>query len=63
MNALRLNDGFSRSLFCERTGLTMDVIHSGLQQAQIKELLGIDNQQIKPSPTGRLFLNDLLALF
>jgi len=63
MNALRLNEGVSSSLFLERTGQPLSVIAKPLQQAVDKGLLHWDHAVIRPTELGRRFLNDLLAMF
>lgn len=63
LNALRLNDGVSHSLFMARTGLKTDVILEKLQLAKRKGLLVDDPEIIKPSELGRRFLNDLVEMF
>jgi oxygen-independent coproporphyrinogen-3 oxidase len=63
LNALRLTDGFPPGLFAERTGLPLAALEAGLREAEKKGLLERDWQRIRPSARGRLFLNELLALF
>src|SRR5512135_1461586 len=63
MNALRLNEGFSRELFQERTSLPLLVIGRELEQAEQRGLLFQDHKKIAPTESGRRFLNDLLQLF
>jgi oxygen-independent coproporphyrinogen-3 oxidase len=63
LNALRLTDGFPPGLFSERTGLPLQALEAGLQEAEKKGLLERDWQRIRPSARGRLFLNELLELF
>jgi putative oxygen-independent coproporphyrinogen III oxidase len=63
LNALRLTDGFPPSLFAERTGLPLQALEAGLQEAEKKGLLERDWRRIRPSARGRLFLNELLELF
>ncbi len=63
MNALRLTDGFPIALFTERTGLPINAITRELDLAESKGLIQRDHVRIKPTEKGRLFLNDLLALF
>ncbi len=63
LNALRLIEGFPASLFQERTGLPLISIQRELEQAEKLGLLERDWRRIAPSERGRLFLNDLLALF
>jgi oxygen-independent coproporphyrinogen-3 oxidase len=63
LNALRLVDGLPRVLFAERTGLPAAAIDKELRVAQAKGLLEVDEARIRPTARGRLFLNDLVALF
>jgi putative oxygen-independent coproporphyrinogen III oxidase len=63
MNALRLNAGFPISLFTERTGLPINIIAHELTLAEARGLIVRDHLMIQPTDKGRLFLNDLLALF
>ncbi len=63
MNALRLNEGVTLSLFEARTGLHRTEIATQLNTLQQKGLLEPSNNAIIPSPTGRLFLNTLLESF
>ncbi|HEC15028.1 MAG TPA: oxygen-independent coproporphyrinogen III oxidase-like protein [Sedimenticola sp.] len=63
MNALRLHQGFSRSLFEARTGLPFERIQARLDKAVQRGLLEPGADGARPSSSGRRFLNDLLALF
>ena len=63
LNALRLTDGFDLAQFRERTGLFDQVIESSLQRLQARELLGVENGRVKPTPLGRRFLDDVVAEF
>ena len=63
MNALRLHEGVDARLYSERTGQSLDSISKPLQLARHKGLLDARTDRLKPTPTGRLFLNDLLELF
>ncbi len=63
LNALRLVEGFDVALFTERTGLPLTLVEAGLGEAERQGLLERDWQRIRPSERGRLFLNELLALF
>jgi len=63
LNALRLKDGFSASLFTERTGLPISAIEMGLSQAQHRGLLVQDWKTIRPTERGFDFLSDLQAHF
>ncbi len=63
MNALRLNDGFERRLFTERTGLPLDVISGRLEDAMQRDLLMVQQDRVQPTLHGQRFLNDLLQTF
>ena len=63
LNALRLVEGFDVPLFNERTGLPLSTIQRELETAETKGLLSRDWKRIQPTERGRLFLNELLAVF
>lgn len=63
MNALRLNAGFELSLFAARTGLALTAVLAALDQAEARGLIVRDHQRVRPTPTGRRFLNDLIQIF
>jgi oxygen-independent coproporphyrinogen-3 oxidase len=63
LNALRLINGFPLALFQERTGLPMAAVQARLDEAERKGLIKRDWQRLQPTERGRLFLNELLALF
>ncbi|MBL8435797.1 MAG: oxygen-independent coproporphyrinogen III oxidase-like protein [Zoogloea sp.] len=63
MNALRLNQGFPRHLFTERTGLPFEAAEPGLLKARQQGLIETDGDVIRPTTRGRHFLNELLMLF
>jgi putative oxygen-independent coproporphyrinogen III oxidase len=63
MNALRLSEGFGKTVFTERTGLDVKQISHILDTATAQGLLYHDNQWILPTPMGKRFLNDLITLF
>lgn len=63
LNALRLTEGFPLRLFMERTGLPLSVIEPPLKQAEERGLLEWNVQGVRPTAQGRLYLNDLTALF
>lgn len=63
MNALRLTNGVDAALFRERTGLSLDSLASGREQAQKRGLLQADPERLVATPQGQLFLNDLLQYF
>ncbi|MEM9103017.1 MAG: radical SAM family heme chaperone HemW [Pseudomonadota bacterium] len=63
MNAMRLMDGVPRALFAQRSGLMIENILPAIEKAQQKGLLEESWQQLKPTPQGYRFLNDLLENF
>ncbi|MEJ2141655.1 MAG: radical SAM family heme chaperone HemW, partial [Gammaproteobacteria bacterium] len=63
MNALRLTDGFESDLFSQHTGLVINSIEKPLRQAEEKDWLEWQTHWIKPTETGKQYLNDLVALF
>lgn len=63
LNALRLVDGFDKTLFTERTGLSLESIEAQIAQAMDVGLLEEDEQRIRPSNRGILFLNELLQYY
>lgn len=64
LNALRLTDGFSESIFVERTGRSAGELAEVMQQAAGKGLVSrADDAVWRPTPLGRRFLNDLQAEF
>jgi oxygen-independent coproporphyrinogen-3 oxidase len=64
LNALRLHDGFSEALFCDRTGLGVAALRDAMGPALEQGLIErhVDGGW-RPTLTGRRFLNDLQALF
>jgi oxygen-independent coproporphyrinogen-3 oxidase len=63
MNALRLNGGFPRNLFTERTNLPWSVVAGKIDGLIRRGLLRDDTEIIAPTPLGQRFLNDVLAEF
>ncbi|MBP6683475.1 MAG: radical SAM family heme chaperone HemW [Halioglobus sp.] len=63
LNALRLNEGFTRALFEARTGLDFSVIETQLLMLQQRELLECDDHGIRASALGRRFLDSVIAEF
>ncbi len=63
LNALRLADGVPVGLFRERTGFPLTLVESELGEAEKRGLLERDYMNLRASPLGRRFLNDLQALF
>lgn len=63
MNALRLQDGFDLNLFEQRTGFSLTTINRGIKEGVNKGLLEESSFQIKTTPKGSLFLNEILEIF
>lgn len=64
LNALRLREGFTASLFEQRTGLAWASIESQVKLAQQRGLLECGAEMAwLPTDLGRRFLNDLVSLF
>ena len=63
LNALRLDEGVSGALFTERTGLPVAALGPAGERAVGRGLLSMDNGMIRPTATGRRYLNDLLEMF
>ena len=64
LNALRLVDGFEPALLTARTGLTFDAVADAVTEAQRRGLLECrPDGRWAPTARGRLFLNDLQAIF
>jgi oxygen-independent coproporphyrinogen-3 oxidase len=62
MNALRLPDGVPARWMTERTGCSLDDFRPALDAATERGWLE-HGDRLRPTATGLLFLNDLLALF
>jgi putative oxygen-independent coproporphyrinogen III oxidase len=63
LNALRLNEGVLMIEFDQRTGLTRDALATPLAQARERGWLEADTAHLRPTESGRRFLNDLIELF
>lgn len=63
MNALRLNDGFAKKLFTERTGLPWSCVANKIELLIDRGLLRDSDSIIAPTPLGQRFLNDVLGEF
>ncbi len=63
LNALRLKDGVELARFQERTGLSLNAIRQGLDEAERKGLLKRSLVRIQPTEKGFDFLSDLQSLF
>ena len=63
LNALRLNDGFTKQDFEMSTGLTFSRLLPILDAVKAPELLEMDVHGIRASRLGQCYLNDLLLEF
>ncbi|MEE8059747.1 MAG: radical SAM family heme chaperone HemW [Pseudomonadales bacterium] len=63
MNSLRLNAGFQKELFSQRTGLSFSMAEEKIHTLIDRKLLAEHSSTIKPTPIGRKFLNNILAEF
>jgi len=64
LNALRLNEGIEPALFEERTNLAFDTVSGAIAEACGRGLLEwTPDGRCTPTDRGRLFLNDLQAIF
>ena len=63
LNALRLAEGVPKTLFAERTGYPVALVHRELTVAEARGLIERDPMAIRPTALGRRFLNDLQQIF
>lgn len=63
LNALRLTDGVATNTFTERTGLPLNVISKGLDEASKKGLLDPNPLSLKATPLGLRYLNNVQEIF
>lgn len=63
MNALRLCDGFTNTLFAQTTGQSFNSILPQLLEAQEQGFIELGYNKVTPTTKGRDFLNNLLELF
>jgi putative oxygen-independent coproporphyrinogen III oxidase len=63
LNALRLSEGFSQTLFTARTGLAWERVKPELRRAQHDGLLRRAGGRTLATPLGQRFLNDLSERF
>ena len=61
--ALRLIEGFPLALYQERTGLPLSTVMKEIEDGERQGLLSRDLKSVRPTERGRLFLNELMALF
>ncbi|MBU3636108.1 radical SAM family heme chaperone HemW [Polynucleobacter sp. es-MAR-4] len=63
LNALRLTDGVDTVTFGERTGLPLNVVAKGLDEASKKGLLDSNPNKLKATEQGLRYLNNLQEMF
>ena len=63
MNALRLVEGVSATLFTKRTGLPLTLLEPAWSQARAEGLMEADPDRLQATRLGLRFLNDLLQKF
>jgi putative oxygen-independent coproporphyrinogen III oxidase len=63
LNALRLNEGTTIGEFEQRTGISRDALARPLAGAREREWIGAYEKELRPTESGRRFLNDLIELF
>jgi len=63
LNTLRLTDGVATNTFSERTGLPLNVISKGLDEATKKGLLDSNPSLLKGTTQGLRYLNNLQEIF
>lgn len=61
MNALRLDDGFTRDEFTLHTGLPVTMIEGGIAQQLERGMLEESSGRVRTTTQGQRFLNDLLG--
>lgn len=63
LNGLRLNEGFSHDTFSERTGLELATVKPVIDSLHARGLLLCTGERTKATPTGRRFLDSVVAEF
>jgi len=63
LNTLRLTDGVATNTFTERTGLPLNVISKGLEEATHKGMLDPNPSILKGTTQGLRYLNNLQEIF
>jgi oxygen-independent coproporphyrinogen-3 oxidase len=63
LNALRLNEGVPITEFEARSGIARGSIAAHLAEARTRGWLDANETHLRPTETGRRFLNDLIGLF
>jgi oxygen-independent coproporphyrinogen-3 oxidase len=63
MNALRINQGVSTTMFEDRTGLSVRQIDPCLRILKKQKLIEDSTTRICPTKKGRMLLNSVLEVF
>jgi len=63
LNALRLNAGFSQTLFEQRTGLPFALVAQPIERLVQRQLMEIDNDVMRTTALGRRFLDSVVGEF
>ena len=63
LNALRLNAGFSQTLFEQRTGLPFALLAQPIESLLQRQLIEISEDTIRTTGLGRRFLDSVVAEF
>jgi oxygen-independent coproporphyrinogen-3 oxidase len=63
MNSLRLNDGFEKNLFHQRSGQSIKNAQNTINDLIAKQLLEEDSSHIKTTELGRRYLNSVIEAF
>ncbi|MEP2301937.1 MAG: radical SAM family heme chaperone HemW, partial [Kangiellaceae bacterium] len=63
MNAMRLKQGVSLNSFSPRTGIPVNQIEKSIERCQQRGLVELEQNIIKPTSTGYVFLNEILNEF
>ncbi len=63
INAMRLNTGWDKQLFIDRTGLDFATIEPKLKHLSESGLILIKDNQIQPTAKGKMLLDEILGVF
>lgn len=63
INAMRLNTGWDKQLFIDRTGLDFATLEPKLKHLSESGLILLKDSQIQPTAKGRMLLDEILGVF
>ncbi len=63
INAMRLNSGWNKQLFIDRTGVDFSIIEPKLNALSNSGLISFNGNQIQPTSRGKMLLDEILAAF